>query len=765
MRFLINSANAGEVTPLMLGRVDLPNVAKACRILENFTPYVFGAFTRRPGTLDLGATKDQTKKARLIPFKFSATTRYQIELGHLYARFWRGGNGTQVESGGSPVEVVTPWTEDEIFEVNFTSINDVMFFTHPSHPPQQLTRVTDTSWTLTEFAYEWPPMGDENLEATTLTPSATTGAGITVTASAAAFTADHVGAFFEISHYRASSITTLSLATPADSASMAILGKLEVTTYGSWTGTLSLQRKNAAGSWENLLQWASVADKNVVAEYAANDTTEFRLSYSGTGTSSPRAELRAADGRVTGLVKVTAFTDSTHVTATVVKDLLSTGATPRWAEGAWSVKNGYPRALTLHQQRLVFAATTAKPQQIWASAVADFNNFSTRTNYDADAWSYQIAAEESTPIQWLASSTALVIGTGAEEWIATGDADKGSTLTPTSRQFDRKSKTGSEPVQAQVVGGILLFVQRSGRRLREFVYLNENDRFDTPDVTQLADHMTRGGFRQFAYAQNPDSILWAVTGDGKLISCTYKRSEEVVAWSRHPISGTVESVAVVPGDYGADEVWMISALEIDGSMTRRLRRFDPEHWDLLEAETTSRLVYLDGAIRTTLAGGDTDVTSLDHLEGETVSLLVDGAIFDAQEVVGGKIVLEARDGDRVVVAGLPYTSRYQPMPLEIQMQDGTAQGRKFKVDSVSVLLHKTGTFRIAPNPAKPAYPSSFRTAVDPYDAPPPLFTGEKNVSVAGGFDQNCDIVISASQPLPLTVVRVVPRFSIHGADS
>lgn len=763
MRVLINSANAGEVTPLMLGRVDLPNVAKACRILENFTPYVFGAFTRRPGTLDLGAVKDQAKKTRLIPFKFSATTRYQIELGHLYARFWRGGNGTQVESAGTPVEVVTPWTEDEIFDVHIVQVNDVAFMVHPSHPPQQLTRVSDTSWTLAEFAYEWPPMSDENLAATTLAASATTGSGVTLTASAATFTADHVGAFFEISHYRSSSITTLSLATTADSAAMAILGKLEVTTYGAWTGTLSLQRRNAAGGWENLLQWSSVADKNVVAEYAANDTTEFRLSYSGTGTSSPRAELRAADGRVTGLVKVTGYTSSTSATVTVVKDLLSTAATPRWAEGAWSAKNGYPRAITLHQQRLVFAATTAKPQQIWASAVGDFNNFSTRTNYDDDAWSYQIAAEESTPILWLASATSLVIGTGAEEWIGYGDQDK--PITPTSRQFARKSKTGSEPLQAQIVGGILLFIQRSGRRMREFVYVNENDRFDTPDVTQLSEHMTRGGFRQFAYAQNPDSILWAVTGDGKLISCTYKRSEEVVAWSRHPMAGTVESVSVVPGDYGADEVWIVVALDVDGATTRRIRRFDPEHWDLLEAETQAQLVYVDGGIRATLAGGDTDVAGLDHLEGETVVVLVDGAIFDSQEVIGGKIALEAKDDDRTVIAGLPYTSRYQPMPLEIQMQDGTAQGRRVRVDTVSALFHKTGTFRIAPNSTATSYLESFRSATDSYDAPPALFTGEKAVTIAGGFDRNCDIVISADQPLPLTVVRVVPRFSIYGGDS
>ena len=153
--------------------------------------YPHGAAARRPGTTFIAEVKTSSAKTRLIPFEFSTTQTYILELGNQYMRFYRD-NG-QILSGGSPFEISTPYLTAELFDIKFAQSADVMYITHPNHQTRKLSRTGHTSWTLTVVDFTNGPYLDTNTSTTTITASAhTVGTGRTFTASASTFVSTDV---------------------------------------------------------------------------------------------------------------------------------------------------------------------------------------------------------------------------------------------------------------------------------------------------------------------------------------------------------------------------------------------------------------------------------------------------------------------------------------------------------------------------------------------------------------------------------------------
>lgn len=75
----ILSLNAGEISRLALARVDLQKLRVACEIQANFLPRVLGPCELRPGTKQLGRTKDDSA-AKLIEFYFDEVTKALLVL-------------------------------------------------------------------------------------------------------------------------------------------------------------------------------------------------------------------------------------------------------------------------------------------------------------------------------------------------------------------------------------------------------------------------------------------------------------------------------------------------------------------------------------------------------------------------------------------------------------------------------------------------------------------------------------------------------------
>lgn len=751
----IVAMNAGELSPKLDARVDLQKYASGCRQLQNATVFTYGGFTRRPGTQYIAGAKHNDKKCRLLDFQFSTTTTFVLELGHQYIRFYT--DGGQIMKGGTEYERSTPWKEDELFDIQYSQINDVMYMVHPNHPVQKLSREADDDWTLEEVVFDLPPLLDENLTTITITPSAKTGTGITLTASSSLFANGHIGSYWQIAHVRDAVSEQIALTANASSASVKVLGDWSMRTYGKWEADVLIQRSVDDGStWETIRKYTGQEDRNVDVSGTEDDEVLLRIKIENyvahSGTPDPRSVLEAVDALIYGLVKITAVASGTSATADVVDDIHSTVATTIWSEGSWSDVRGYPRAVTIYEQRMVFAGTSHKPQTIWASVTGDYENFR-RGSDDDQGFSYTLGATKRNAIQWLVNQKALLIGTSGGEWsMSAGGQGTEEPLTPTNvfvRQHDTK---GSNSVQALMVNDVVLFIQRAGKKVREFAYTFESDGYKAPDMTKLAEHITEGGIVNIAYQQQNDPILWAITGEGKLIGMTYEREENVIAWHRHVTEGEFESVAIVYGS-GADEVWVSVKREIDGSTKRYIERVNPTEWEDKEDAfyVDSGLSY-DGAAATVFSG-------LGHLEGKEVAILADGAPEPRQTVSSGQITLDTEAS--VVHVGLPYETIFEPMRLDTDPQAGITIAREKRVRSVTIRFLDSlglkwsdgdGTF----------YDLSFRDTADEMNDSPPLFTGDKDVPWYGNSDMDPRVILKQDQPLPMTVLAVIPKYQITG---
>ena len=423
--------------------------------------------------------------------------------------------------------------------------------------------------------------------------------------------------------------------------------------------------------------------------------------------------------------------------------------------------NDYPGVVGFFEQRLVWARSPSKPQTLWFSKTGDYANHGVSTPVvDDDALTYTIASGEVNRIAWISPGKDLVIGTVGAEFIA-GGAGNNEAISPNSVRIVPETTYGSRLIAAARVSAVTLFVQEAGRKLREMVYSFDIDGHLAPDLTLLAEHVTVGGLTEIAYQQEPDSILWAVRADGTLLGCTYQRDQEVVAWHRHILGGSfgtgqavVESIAVIPGD-GRDALWLAVKRTIGGATVRHIERMEPG-LDLGDDQADAFFVdsglSYDGAPATVFAG-------LDHLEGETVEILADGGRRAPTTVGGGQIAISPA-GAKVHI-GLGTRWAVSPMRLEAGAAGGTAQGRAKRISEVVVRLYRTLGVQIGA-PGETADEIHFRSTTDFMDKPPPLFTGDREISFPAGWDRDGIIEIAGEGPFPATVIAIMPTVRTSG---
>ncbi len=706
------SFNAGELSPLLKGRPSLDKFKNGCEILENFIPQIQGPARKRPGTRFVAEVKDSADATRLLPFEYSISQSYVLEFGDLYVRFYLDG-GVVESSPGVPLEVVSPYTSAQVGSLEYAQSADVVYITHPEHPPYKLARTSALVWTLTAVTFAWPPFNDENTGTTTITASALTGS-ITLTASASLFVSGDVGSYFKISEISASK-------------------------YNQWTTGVVHTAGNIVYYLGNIY------------ESASNATAGSRPPIHTSGTESDGAVdwVFLHDGA--GYARVTAYTSATVVTATVVKRLPTTSATTRWSEGAWSNRRGHPHAVTFYEDRLWFAGSTSRPQTLWASVSGDYENHKYGTN-DDDALNYTINTQDMNTIEWLAPTKVLAIGTANGEFTlsATQISDP---VTPTNVKITPQTTFGSATdVKPLRVGSVILFLQRAGRKLREYAYQFDTDSFVAPNMNVLADHVTESGVVDLAYQQEPNQIVWAPRTDGVLAGMTYERTEDVVGWHRHPI-GIVESVVVVPHwDGDQDSTWMIVRRAVDGATVRYVEYLEKYRTDEYAFFVDSGLTY-DGA-------ATTSITGLDHLEGEEVAVLVDGAVHPNRTVASGAINLQSAAS--VVNVGLPYYATVKSMPIEAGSQDGTAQGKEQRINNVVMHLYETGAgLWYGPN-LTDMDEYSMRSSNHDMDEPVPLFTGLTSLLAwPGDYEKGTQICVQHRLPLPCTVGALLPQMHTY----
>jgi len=420
--------------------------------------------------------------------------------------------------------------------------------------------------------------------------------------------------------------------------------------------------------------------------------------------------------------------------------------------------NKYPSCVTFFEQRLVFAGSNDNPQTLWFSKSADLENFTTGSN-DTDAMVYTIASNKVNAIRYITAQRSLILGTVGGEFVVSASGTT-QPITPTNVQIQRQSSYGAANIDAVQIENVTMFVQRAKRKVRELVYNLNIDQYQAQDMTLLAEHITDGGITEMAYQQEPDSVLWCVRSDGTLLGFTYARAEEVVGWHRHVVGGAfssgnavVESVASIPTDANEDELYVIVKRTINGTTRRYV-----EYLTLFDYGTDQTdAFYVDSGL-TYSGSAATVITGLDHLEGQSVTILADGSTHPNKTVSGGAITLE-RSSTKVHV-GLGYTSLLQTMRVEAKGEEATSQSKTKRINEVTLRLHESVGVEVGSS-LSDMERIPFRSSAAAMSSAVPLFTGDKQVEFRDDFNTDGFVYVRQTQPLPLTVISIYPMITVN----
>lgn len=753
---IYESFNGGELSPILEGRVDFAKYKKGLKSCENFIPLVQGPLTRRPGTTFTAEVKDSSKKTLLVEFEFSTVQAYILEFGDQYVRFHR--NHSQITQTAQNITgitkanpgVVTYSGSDTYANGDRVLISGVVGMTEVNNR---------------EFIVANVNAGANTFELSGVNTSAYTtySSGGTVAEIYEVATPYLEADLFEIQF--AQSADVLYIAHP-DYAPR----KLSRTGHTSWTLTTidfldgPFLPTNSSSTTLTLSGTSGSVTVTASAVTGINGDSGFASTDVG-------RLIRWKDPASNWTwLTITAFTSTTVVTATIEGANASAGtATANWRLGVWSATTGYPGAVTFHGDRLFWGGPTNTPQRIDGSNVGDYENFkpsnAAGTVADDNAVGFTLNANEVNVIRWLMSDEkGLMVGTVGGEWIVRASSQN-EALTPSNVQATQSTNYGCAALPPLRAGKAIIFAQRNGRKLRELAYVFQDDGMRAPDMTVAAEHITRGGIVDMAYQSQPQSIIWMARADGTLLGFTYEREQEVLAWHRHVMGGAfstgqavVESVACVPNpDGSADELWMIVKRTVDG-VTRRYIEYMDELWD--ESRAKEDAFYVDCGL-TYDGSAVTTITGLWHLNGQTVTVLADGAAHPDRTVAAGAITLNRSAS--VVQIGLGYTSSGWTERIEAGAAGGTAQGRTKRMNRVNARFWQTlGTWEFGTRGDGTLEAIIFRNYGDDAGMSPSLFDGDKSITLPGGYEDEGRIYWRISQPFPGTLLSLMPEVETQG---
>ncbi|MGL4310283.1 MAG: hypothetical protein ACRCSU_07325, partial [Paracoccaceae bacterium] len=151
----------------------------------------------------------------------------------------------------------------------------------------------------------------------------------------------------------------------------------------------------------------------------------------------------------------------------------------------------------------------------------------------------------------------------------------------------------------------------------------------------------------------------------------------------------------------------------------------------------------------------------DHLEGETVGVLVDGARVPDVVVAGGEVLLSS-EGTAIQV-GLRYSSKYATNRIDGGAGDGTAQAKTKRITDVAFRVHETLGGQAGPSETTlDDIPDlTFRAPAVPMGSPPEFFSADALVPWPGGYETDGRIWYVNDTMFPATIVAILPQVHVQ----
>jgi hypothetical protein len=753
---ILSAFNAGELSPLMAGRVELDKYATGAATIENMMVKLPGPLERRGGSVFVAPTVDEAVRVWLPRFYFNKEQAYAVEMTPGVLRLFTQ-RGLLESAPGDPFELEHTYEaddltdEDGLFRPSYVQSGDVVFFANGRQRPKSLSRLGATEWTWTDADFYGGPFKEENDTETQVYLGTVVQAGQTtgLIASDDIFTAEHVGSLFEL--------RAINTATPA------------------WTPEAEIDDPDVARYWDGNYYHSTTTGTTGTLPPTH---TEGSVSDGGVGWRYSHS------GRV--VVKILSVLEPVRCLVEMQTDPVgevttSDNATPAWSFGAWSDVEGWPEKVAFFRDRLCFS----RGRRVWCSVVGDYTNFSARTGgliLPENAISIRVAAGRAEEVKWLYGDDELLIGTSGGVMVMREQTQQqplgagNVTVVP----GPAVGVAATPPIVSP--SGQLLFVDRTRTGLRAIAYSAEAESYRAPILTRMADHALLGQVVDCAFQAHPAEVLWCLLANGELAALTFDPDDGVFAWHRHAIAGqdaAVEAIAILPSPPGApgnerDDLWLAVRRTIGGQTRRYVEYLEApfqaparsvgetrKQYRARVSAAVPSCVHCDSA--TLYEDEDNLVTvcgGLDHLEGLEVAVLADGTPYRLT-VEGGEVTL--RDPARVARVGLPYRHRFVGLPPETGAATGTAMGRTKRVHRIDLRVFASlgslaGTSEENLKEVRALAP--WRAAETVMGGANPLFFGDAKLDDAGGYDTEGVVVVEGDEPLPFTLIAIIPHHEV-----
>lgn len=753
---------AGEFSPLLDGHSNLEKWPESCRTLENLLPLKQGPAVRRGGTVFVKEVRDSADECALLPFIFSDDDAYILELGDMYVRFYRNYGVVTLTA-----QNITNITQTDPAVLTYSGSD-----TFANGDEVFITGVVG----MTEINGKFYRVANVDAGANTFELTDTDGNDIDATGYTAYDSGGTVAEVYQVATPWAEADLRTSMGAKnfqyAQSADVMYVAHPD---YAPRTIT-----RTTATSW-------TVAELDLLdGPYLALNTTSTTLTLSGTsGSVTVTASAITGINGGTGFqstdvgrsirwrdpannwtwLEITAYTSTTVVTATIRgPNASATTATVNWRLGVYSNTTGWPRAVGFHQDRLVLAGNVDFPDRYDLSVVGGFSD--TEGNFrpsdadgtvtDDDAISGNLPSGKVNAIQWISTDDkGLLLGTTSQEWVVRS-SNNNEVLTPTTNKPTPVSSIGSAYIQPIAAESGTLFMNRAGRRLHEIIYSFQVDRLKPRDLNLLAEHVTQTRITGMAFAQEPLNTVLCTRVDGVLAAMMYYPDQGLFAWSRQIIGGTdakVIDVAVIPSTNGErDDIWLIVERTIN-AVTRRYIEYMARFYedDIAKEDAIcvdSSLTYSGSATAT--------VSGLDHLEGETVRVMIDGRSHPDLVVSGGSITLaNSRTAEKIIV-GLANQWKLKTQGFEVGAQDGVANGKTKRITGFVVRLLNTLGLSYGRDEDSQLDEYDFNQGAG-YDEDLGLYSGlSPLLRFPSGYNNDATIYLTDDGVFPATICAIMP---------
>jgi len=352
---------------------------------------------------------------------------------------------------------------------------------------------------------------------------------------------------------------------------------------------------------------------------------------------------------------------------------------------------GNPSVPGFQDQRLCLAAPVQSVQQMNFSQPGSPFNFDTTFPAAPDnAIQGTLVSGVLSTLQWLIPQPqGLIVLADKLSWIVNGGTS-GAPISATSFSARPQSYNGAAGVCPPIVANDnILYLQAKGSIVRDLVFNFYTQVFTGTDISILSSHLFYGfQLLEWAWAEEPFKVVWAVRNDGQLLSLTFLKEQEMIAWAHSDTQGAFKSIATVTETTAigaADAIYHCVQRNINGSLVYYIERFVELTYpnDYKSSWQVDAGIGYNGAPATTFSGAA-------HLAGAVVTGVADGVVINFTMPVSGTFVfgpggttgLTAIPNASIVTVGLAFLPQIQTLALDLGQP--TVQGKRKKVSAVTV---------------------------------------------------------------------------------